>query len=298
MRLALLLLALSGPALCQPLTLHYTHPAEDWQSQALPIGNGRLGAMIFGGAPPGTPAIERNLTVDRRREGYRTLSEPGRSLPRSRPWGAIRLPAGAGHLHRHPHHLLHGGRDRLHARILRLRTATRYWSSDSPRITPAPIPEPCAWPTRTMRRWPRRATGSPPPANSITVSSTKPRSDSEYRRVAHPGDGTLRISRADSLTILVDAGTNYLPDRAHAWRGDDPHARVSAQLRAAAARSFDDLRGAHLNDYQRLFRRVSLDLGGDPGANEVPTDERLAATARAPPTPRWKPCSSSSAATC
>jgi alpha-L-fucosidase 2 len=30
------------------LTLHYKQPARDWQSQALPIGNGRLGAMIFG----------------------------------------------------------------------------------------------------------------------------------------------------------------------------------------------------------------------------------------------------------
>ncbi len=29
--------------------LRYTQPAEDWETQALPIGNGRLGAMIFGG---------------------------------------------------------------------------------------------------------------------------------------------------------------------------------------------------------------------------------------------------------
>src|SRR3954447_7503737 len=49
MRLGLCLLSVSA-AFAQPLTLHYTRPAEDWQSQALPIGNGRLGAMIFGGA--------------------------------------------------------------------------------------------------------------------------------------------------------------------------------------------------------------------------------------------------------
>ena len=30
------------------LTLWYDKPATDWQSEALPIGNGRLGAMIFG----------------------------------------------------------------------------------------------------------------------------------------------------------------------------------------------------------------------------------------------------------
>ena len=30
-------------------TLWYSQPASDWQTEALPIGNGRLGAMIFGG---------------------------------------------------------------------------------------------------------------------------------------------------------------------------------------------------------------------------------------------------------
>lgn len=31
------------------LTLMYTKPADTWETQALPIGNGRLGAMLFGG---------------------------------------------------------------------------------------------------------------------------------------------------------------------------------------------------------------------------------------------------------
>src|SRR5438128_9692727 len=49
MHASVFLLSLSA-AFAQPLTLHYVRPAEDWQSQALPIGNGRLGAMIYGGA--------------------------------------------------------------------------------------------------------------------------------------------------------------------------------------------------------------------------------------------------------
>src|SRR5688572_30647743 len=31
------------------LTLHYDAPASDWEREALPIGNGALGAMIFSG---------------------------------------------------------------------------------------------------------------------------------------------------------------------------------------------------------------------------------------------------------
>ncbi len=33
----------------QPLTLWYRKPATKWESEALPIGNGNLGAMVFGG---------------------------------------------------------------------------------------------------------------------------------------------------------------------------------------------------------------------------------------------------------
>ncbi len=32
------------------LTLHYLQPAQKWE-EALPVGNGRLGAMVFGGVP-------------------------------------------------------------------------------------------------------------------------------------------------------------------------------------------------------------------------------------------------------
>src|SRR5690606_27344030 len=31
-----------------PRALWYSTPATDWSSQALPVGNGRLGAMLFG----------------------------------------------------------------------------------------------------------------------------------------------------------------------------------------------------------------------------------------------------------
>src|SRR5579862_5606099 len=40
-------MAFAGSVLAEP-TLFYKQPATDWQTQALPIGNGRLGAMIFG----------------------------------------------------------------------------------------------------------------------------------------------------------------------------------------------------------------------------------------------------------
>src|SRR5690349_6304221 len=32
-----------------PLTLWYRKPATKWESEALPVGNGNVGAMVFGG---------------------------------------------------------------------------------------------------------------------------------------------------------------------------------------------------------------------------------------------------------
>ena len=56
-RLTLALLALAGTSHAAPpttpLKLWYDHPAANW-NEALPVGNGRLGAMVFG-----TPERER-----------------------------------------------------------------------------------------------------------------------------------------------------------------------------------------------------------------------------------------------
>ncbi|MFD0787614.1 glycoside hydrolase N-terminal domain-containing protein, partial [Micromonospora azadirachtae] len=40
--------ATTANATADPLTLWYDEPAADWETQALPIGNGALGGMIFG----------------------------------------------------------------------------------------------------------------------------------------------------------------------------------------------------------------------------------------------------------
>lgn len=44
-----IIIEVSSKPIQNELTLWYTTPAKDWMTNALPIGNGRLGAMIFGG---------------------------------------------------------------------------------------------------------------------------------------------------------------------------------------------------------------------------------------------------------
>lgn len=86
------------------------------------------------------------------------------------------------------------------------------------------------------------------------------------------GEGDhISVQGADSVTLLFAAATNYL---GYADLGGDPAAIVSRQLAAATRESFDDLRAAHVADYQRLFNRVRIDLGGG-NRSDLPTNERI-----------------------
>lgn len=80
-------------------------------------------------------------------------------------------------------------------------------------------------------------------------------------------DGRLRVERADAVTLLVAAATNY--------RGGDPRERCAAQLAAAAAVPYKGMWAAHLVDHRALYRRAALELETPASFATLPTDERL-----------------------
>lgn len=90
-------------------------------------------------------------------------------------------------------------------------------------------------------------------------------------------DGSsLTISGADAATLLISAGTSYNgPDKSPGREGRDATAECIRPLQAAKDVSYDTLLARHLSDYQPLYRRVSLDLGSDPEAEKLTTEERL-----------------------
>jgi alpha-L-fucosidase 2 len=83
--------------------------------------------------------------------------------------------------------------------------------------------------------------------------------------------GAVVVRGADAVTLLITAATSYK-------RFDDvtadPAARVALPLDTASRRSFDELRAAHVRDYQQLFSRFTLDLGP---SKVAPTDDRIRA---------------------
>lgn len=87
---------------------------------------------------------------------------------------------------------------------------------------------------------------------------------------------SLFVENADAVTLMITAHTDY--------RVYDPVKTAQATMLSAASRDFNLLRRDHVDDYRRLFRRVSLDLGGAERTS-LPTDERLRAAAAGTPDP-------------
>ncbi len=85
----------------------------------------------------------------------------------------------------------------------------------------------------------------------------------------------IEFKDCDRLTLLVAAGTDYIFDYAKKYHDENPHARVTAQIDAAAGKSFADLKAEHIKDYQTFFNRVSADFGQASAAQTaLPADQR------------------------
>jgi alpha-L-fucosidase 2 len=86
-------------------------------------------------------------------------------------------------------------------------------------------------------------------------------------------DDQLRVSNADSVTLLIAAATNFV---SYKDVSADEHVRVETVMEKASSRSFSAVREDHIREHQKLFRRVQLGLEETKGSS-LPTEERLKA---------------------
>lgn len=94
--------------------------------------------------------------------------------------------------------------------------------------------------------------------------------------------GQINVSNADSALILVAIGTNYKlesrifteKDFSKKLEGNEhPHERLSKIIEQASSKSPEQLYDAHMKDYSSLFARVNLELNSSPSV--ITTDELL-----------------------
>jgi alpha-L-fucosidase 2 len=91
--------------------------------------------------------------------------------------------------------------------------------------------------------------------------------------------GVLHVEDATAVTFFLAGATGYrgfghAPDRSV----EEIAAVVERTLAGALGHSYEDLRSAHVAEHQRLFGRVTLDLGCSPSP-DMPTDERVCSDA-------------------
>jgi alpha-L-fucosidase 2 len=309
-----------------PLVLHYNAPANPrvWE-EALPLGNGRIGAMVFGGtASERIQFNEDTLWTGKPHDYVRAGS--GEQYARIRELAAKELPEDAPEAREladlirtkwlsdpvrqkayqpfgdlrfdFPGH----GDATDYSRQLDLDTAvatTRYRVGD------------VTFTREVIASHPDQAivvhiTASKPGSVSFQVRIDSPHKSSSTGRVddrtvalsgrvldpttkelgmsfesrlraaAQGGtvttsDSAIKIDNADAVTLLLVAHTGFV-----SWQdiSAEPAKLCEESLRRLEGKSWDAIREAHVADHQKLFRRMTIDLG--PGSDK-PTDVRLRA---------------------
>ncbi len=260
--------------------LWYDTPAGNWEAEALPIGNGRLGAMIFGAADKETIQInEDSLWLgDEKDTGmYQNLGEFEVALPRPKPAENYRRELDIGRAMHTVTYTSDGVVFRREAfasfpdQVMVFRFTADKPGSHSGSLTFKDGHD--AKPSIV--------------SNAITTSGHLKNGlqyESQIRVIADGGTLTatpsgITFQSVTTLTILVGAGTDYLNQRSKGWRtGEAPHRLVTELLDKAGKRPYDALLAAQLKDYQTLFNRVALDTGKtDATVAALPTSKRLAA---------------------
>ncbi len=295
-------LAWAGPGLNDALRdrpldrLHYDRPAPDtaegWEREALPIGNGRLGAMLFG------QVAREHLQFNE----ITLWTGDAQTMGAYQPFGDVFVEL-AGHEGLLPRHYqrelrIDSARHRVDYTLGGVAYHREAFASHPAQLVVLHFSadRPGRY-TGRVRLADAHGAAIAAAGDQITATGSlaqAPQAPNAMRyasrlQLRHQGgtvraDGdTLVFEGCDSLTLVLGAGTSYVPDAARGFlSGDDPLPRVAAQVAAAAERSYDALAAEHERDHRALFGRMQIDLGATtPARRALPTDTRLAAyTAR------------------
>ena len=285
-----------------PLTLHYDKPAARWEQEALPIGNGHMGAMLFGGGQREQIQFnEESLWIGDEEDtgAYQAFGDvfvqfgeaESATPPAQTPPPGYRRELDI----ERAVHTVTFAKDGISYRREAFASypakvmAFRFTADKPGALTGSVVLTDMHNATITATKDTLTSSGSL--AGYIYKGgSSKKKPGENYAlaltyeaqvRVLHDGgtvkaDGAkITFANANTITLLLSAGTDFVQDRSRGWKGAAPHGKVTTLLDAAAKRNWADLLAEHLRDYQGLFKRVSLDLGSSPAA-ALPTDVRLA----------------------
>ena len=299
----------------QELRLWYRQPAIQWE-EALPVGNGRLGAMVFGGIEKerlqfNEGTVWKGEPHDYAHPGaYQHLNELRQLLFAGKQAEAEKLAMDV-FMSVPLHQKAYQAFGDLYLEFPGLADASQYrreLSLDNAVAATQFVVNGVTYRREVFASWPAQAiivrigaskAGSVSfkaslssahkeaqiaPVSEQEVSMSGKVEDSairyEARLLAQAEGGTVRadggalaISGANAVTLILTGATNFKNFQDVSGDSKLRNDAVLANLRKA---DYKALLAAHVADYQKLYRRASLDLGVTSAA-EQPTDERIKA---------------------
>lgn len=272
-------------------TLWYKQPAQNWEKQALPIGNGRIGAMVFGGDRTERLALNEisfwsgGITPDAV-DHHKPTSDKSQ-FGCYQPFADFFMDfQGEGVTTDYVRTLSH---DEAVATASCKKNGVTYKREvfasfpDQVIVVTCSADKPGAL-SAIFRLEGKH--GGKVEAQSDTITLTGALANElEYSAqvtVVNKGgklmtDGeTLVMDSADKCTIYIDMATDYVMDFKKDWKGTPPQPKVRAQITRAREKGATQLRKRHVADYKSLFDRVKIDLGTTAAERaHLPTDERI-----------------------
>ena len=261
------------------LKLWYDRPAKDWMTEALPIGNGRLGGMIFGGIE--TEQIQFNEISlwsggETNTGAYQAFGDLFIHFKQTADAQQYRRELNIQNAVHTVSYLSNG-----------VRFKRKCFSSAKDQVMVMQISANKKGSCSGAIRMTDMHDGTINYVDHIITVNGKLDNGLDYEAgivVLNEG-GEIRVSKnsllfdkTNSITIILAAGTNYLPDYSKGWRDENPHRIIEQQLKEASLRPYKQLMDRHVADYQSLFNRVNLNIGkSDQKVSALPTDKRLVA---------------------
>lgn len=290
----------------------FTRPAENW-NEALPVGNGRLGTMIFGGIEneriqlneesvwTGNPRWDANTNAMKNLPKVRQLLFEGKyseaeKLAQSGILGSFRRDNASTYQTLGDLTLSFGSYPGAsnYRRELDIEEAVAKVTYTANQVN---------YSREIFSSFPDQAlifrlTADKEGALTFTARLTRPgnkavisASGNEISMSEHVGNGT-GVKMEAKIKLLADGGKiitggdSIHVEKANAvtiflttatdYFGMDPATVSTAQLNAVVKRSYPEIKKDHIADYQSFFKRVSLDLGSGDGSYFT-TDARITA---------------------
>ena len=283
-----------GPDFSEPTSGRGYPFDEDWQRWSYPLGNGNLGANVFGrtdteriqltektianGSAYGRGGVTNagELFLD---FGHEDISDYRRELNLDEAMATVSYKSGGTTFHRE--YFASYPDDVIAIRL----------TADRPGALSFTVRPEIPY-LKSVNELDRKSGTVTAKGDTITLAGTVDYYQVNYEiqvKVLNEGGtlsaagSTIEVKEADAVTLLVAAGTNYKL-RPELFLNEpkkkldpevNPHKMAAEKIQRAAEHGYAALKEHHLKDYRELFGRVNVNLNS--GVSPLPTSELLAA---------------------